>query len=82
MSTTTTITRDKDGRYLMLVTMDTEGDALAVAAGLGMVSVDDIRKGALRMTSDQRDKIESVLARNGLATPTYGIYDQLLTALS
>lgn len=82
MSTTTTITRDKDGRYLMLVTMDTEADALTLAAGLGMVSVGDIHQGAMYMTSDQRDKIESVLARNGLATPTYGIYDQLLTALS
>ena len=81
MSTTTTITRDKDGRYLMLVTMDTEGDALAVAAALASVSLTSIHQGAMYMTSDQRDKIESVLARNGWATPTYGIYDQLLTAL-
>ena len=82
MSTITTVTRDKDGRYLMLVTMDTEGDALAVAAALARVSLTSIHQGAMYMTSDQRDKIESVLARNGWATPTYGIYDQLLTALS
>ena len=81
MSTTTTITRDKDGRYLMLVTMDTEGDALAVAAGLGTVSVSNIRKGASDMTPTQRDKIEQVLERKGFATPLYSMYDQLLTAL-
>ena len=82
MSTTTIITRDKDGRYLMLVTMDTEGDALAVAAGLGTVSVSNIRKGASDMTPAQLDKIEQVLERKGFATPLYSMYDQLLTALS
>lgn len=81
MSTTTTVTRDDAGRYVMTVTMDTEADALALTAGLGMVSVDDIRKGALHMSPARRDKIESVLQRDGWATPTYGIYDQLLTAL-
>ena len=81
MSTTTTITRDKAGRYLMLVTMDTEADALTLAAGLCTVSVDDIRKGALRMTPARHDKIEQVLERKGFATPLYSMYDQLLTAL-
>lgn len=81
MSTTTTITRDKDGRYLMLVTMDTEGDALTLAASLATLSTSNAKEGAQYFNADQRDKIESVLARNGWATPTYSMYDQLLTAL-